>query len=131
MKKSRLLASFVFGLAAFGPLEVGRAQSQAEMNQMALNDLGKSDDRLNRVYKALLRERAKEKEFCADLREAQRAWLRYVEFHLKSIFTLNEGEVPTHRYGSIYLSEYAETKQAMIERRIAELEELRQRFDAE
>jgi uncharacterized protein YecT (DUF1311 family) len=78
-----------------------------------------------------LHERAKEKRFCADLREAQRAWLKYVDFHLKTIFTLNDGEVPTHRYGSIYISEYAEAKQALIERRIAELEELRQRIDLE
>lgn len=126
-----LLWGVFVGMLVGGPLEVGRAQSQAEMNEMALDELAKADDRLNEVYQALLSERDREKKFVADLKQAQRAWLKYVDFHLKSVFTLNDGEVPTHRYGSIYLSEYAEAKKALLERRTAELEELRQQISVE
>jgi uncharacterized protein YecT (DUF1311 family) len=100
------------------------AQTMVEMRQEASAELEKADAKLNRVYQKLLKENADHAPFCSDLREAQRAWLKYVDFHLKSLFPLREGEDPTFVYGTIYPLELTEAKTAMITKRTAELESL-------
>lgn len=113
-------------LLAFGSPVGLQAQSQAEMNAEALEDLRRADDKLNEVYRALLRERSAEKEFCHNLREAQRAWLKFVDFQLHCLFPLRKGEVPTQKYGSVFPLEWATAKQQLMEKRIRDLEYLRQ-----
>lgn len=100
------------------------AQSQAEMNAAALADLENADAKLNSVYKRIISQNAKDTQFCNALREAQRAWLKFVELHLKTVFPLKDGENPREVYGSIYPQVFATEKASLIEERIQQLGQL-------
>jgi uncharacterized protein YecT (DUF1311 family) len=99
------------------------------MNEQSAARLGKVDTELNRVYQAVLKEHADDREFLADLKEAQRTWLHFVEFHLKTVFPLKKGERPAEVYGSSYPTEFAEEKITLIEQRTAQLKSLLQPAD--
>lgn len=98
------------------------AQSQGEMNRVAYEDMEKADAKLNLIYRKVLSQNTGNKQFCADLKDAQRAWLKFVDFHMKTVFPLKEGENPREVYGSIYPLEFAVTKTALIDQRIEQLE---------
>ena len=100
------------------------AQSQAEMNMEAGKRLEKADAELNKIYKQVLAQRTKEPGFTAVLKEAQRAWLKFLDHHMNVLFYVEEGENPREVYGSIYPLEFAEAKTALIEARIAQLKDL-------
>jgi uncharacterized protein YecT (DUF1311 family) len=100
------------------------AQTQTEMNMSAAADLKKADARLNAVYKKVLAANEDNEQFCSDLREAQRAWIKFVEFHLKTVFPLQEGEDPRVVYGSIYPMDFAGAKTELIEARTEQLQSL-------
>lgn len=102
------------------------AQSQAEMNRDAMERLEAADAKLNRAYQAAVKTHADDPQFLADLKEAQRAWLKYVEFHLKTVLPVKEGEDPRVVYGSMYPIDYSEAKLSLLESRIAQLKELAQ-----
>lgn len=103
---------------------VSHAQSQAEMNLTAAGELNDADAKLNSVYQRVLSKNADDKAFCADLKEAQRAWIKFVDFHMKTVFPLKEGESPRYVYGSIYPSEFAAEKIELFQQRIKQLESL-------
>jgi uncharacterized protein YecT (DUF1311 family) len=119
-----LIVPFVaFSLLALAPMPAA-AQSQAEMNMQAGKQLEKADAELNKVYKQVLEQRADDPDFVAVLKEGQRAWLKYVELHLKMLFFVKEGENPREVYGSIYPMEFAEAKKELIKARAAQLRDL-------
>jgi hypothetical protein len=62
--------------------------------------------------------------FSAVLKAGERAWLKYVELHLKMLFFVKEGENPREVYGSIYPLEFAEAKMELIKARTAQLRDL-------
>ena len=97
------------------------AQSQAEMYAEAGAGLEKADQQLNAIYQKLLKAHADSPNFCRDLKEAQQAWLKFVDLHMKSAFPLEEGEDPRMVYGSIYPMEYALLRTQLTEERVAQL----------
>jgi uncharacterized protein YecT (DUF1311 family) len=111
----------VFALTFGAWLPPVRAQSQSEMNQEAAEDLAAADRRLNELYQMLLKENAKDPVYVSNLREAQRVWLKFVEFHLKTVFPVKRGQNPRDVYGSIYPLDYAVSKTALVEERIEQL----------
>lgn len=115
----------IAGLSIGGIVEI-HAQSQLEMNAAAEADLAAAHAKLNSLYKKVLSTNADDKQFCSDLKEAQRAWLKYMEFHVKTLFPLKEGEDPRFKYGSIYPMELATEQTEMIEARCKELSEMLQ-----
>jgi len=100
------------------------AQTQAEMNRDAVAQLEAADARLNRAYQLVLKKYAGEPEFLSNLKEAQRAWLKYVEFHLKTVLPVKDGEDPRVVYGSMYPIDYSEAKIPLLESRTAQLKSL-------
>jgi len=102
----------------------GLCQSQAEMNMETSAELEREDKILNTTYQKLLTDRAGEAQFCTNLRDAQRAWLKFVELHLNSTFPLEDGESPREKYGSVYPSEFAIIKTELIQARIEQLKAL-------
>jgi len=91
------------------------------MNISTAADLDKADARLNLLYQKILSQNSDNKQFCTDLREAQRAWLKFVDYHLKTVFPLKDGEDIRAVYGSVYPSEFAMTKTDLINQRIQQL----------
>ncbi|MFN6017019.1 MAG: lysozyme inhibitor LprI family protein [Verrucomicrobiota bacterium] len=115
----------IAGLSIGGIAET-HAQSQAEMNATAEADLAAAHAKLNSLYKKVLSTNADDKQFCSDLKEAQRAWLKYMEFHVKTLFPVKEGEDPRSMYGSMYSLDVATEQTEMIEARCKELSEMLQ-----
>lgn len=95
------------------------AQSQAEMNEKARQEFEKTDALLNKVYQEVLKRGDKDSNKA--LREAQRAWLKFVDLHMDYVFPLKEGENPREVYGSIYHLEYAMIKTDLFKQRIEQL----------
>ena len=116
-----LFAALAF--VAVAPLPV-HAQSQMELNEQAGKRLEKADAELNKVYKQVLAQHTADPEFTAVIKEGQRAWLKHVEAHMKVLFFVKEGENPREVYGSIYPTEYAEAKAALLNARIKDLKDL-------
>jgi len=112
-----------FTLHVFLPCDAP-AQSQMEMNATAAADLENADRELNALYQKLLKDNQDDPQFCRDLKEAQRAWLKFVEYHLKSSFPLKQGEDPRIVYGSIYPMEHALLQAELVRQRIAQLKQL-------
>jgi len=100
------------------------AQSQSEMNEEASDALEKADKVLNQTYQEVLADHSDDPEFCSDLKEAQRAWVKFVEFHMKTKFPLKEGEHPREVYGSIYTLDFCTEKTPLIEARTEQLKDL-------
>lgn len=101
-----------------------QAQSQMEMNASTLAELEKADRQLNALYGKLMKDNQDDTQYYSDLREAQRAWLKFVEFHMKVSFPLKEGEDPRVVYGSVYPADYSILKTGLIRERIAQLKQL-------
>jgi uncharacterized protein YecT (DUF1311 family) len=117
------LAIATLTLLASAPLP-SYGQSQAEMNMESGKRLEKADAELNKVYKQVLAQNEGDKEFSAVIKESQRAWLKYVELQMKVLFFVKEGENPREVYGSVYPTEFAEAKAALITARTKELKEM-------
>ena len=115
----------IAGLSISGVAET-RGQTQLEMNASAEADLAAAHAKLNSLYKKVLSTNADNQQFCSDLKEAQRAWLKYMEFHVKTLFPLKEGEDPRSMYGSMYSLDVATEQTEMIEARCKELSEMLQ-----
>ncbi|MCX6845695.1 MAG: DUF1311 domain-containing protein [Verrucomicrobia bacterium] len=115
---------FTIASLSIGGIAEIHAQSQPEMNAAAEADLAAAHAKLNSLYKKVLSTNADDKQFCSDLKEAQRAWLKYMEFHVKTLFPLKEGEDPRFKYGSIYPLELATAQTEMIEARCKELSDM-------
>ena len=94
------------------------------MNAQAGKKLEKTEAELNKVYKQVLQQRADDAEFTAVLKEGQRAWLKFVELHLRMLFFVKEGENPREVYSSVYPLEFAEAKTKLFATRIAQLRDL-------
>src|SRR5687767_9891904 len=99
LKQACLLPFICLSLLLSQSMEL-RAQNQAEMNQEAGEALAAADRQLNKVYRQLVAKHEEDEKFVSELKEAQRAWLKFVEFHLKNLFPLQAGENPRVVYGS-------------------------------
>jgi len=100
------------------------AQPQGELNATAAAELGAADAVLNALYQKILADRAEDPGFCADLREAQRAWLKFVDYHLKTVFPLKAGENLREVYGSMYSLDFAVMKTVLLNQRVEQLKAL-------
>lgn len=97
------------------------AQSQMQMNADAQAQLEEADAELNAAYKKVMKAFEDNEAAQADLTEAQRAWLKFVEYHMKTLFPVTEGESPRVTYGSMYPLDFAEAKRELVETRTAQL----------
>ena len=80
------------------------------------------DVALNQSYRNLLTRNDEDPGFSDLLKEAQRAWLKYVDVHMNSVFPLMEGEDPKIVYGSNYTAEYEDEKSKLYLQRISLLD---------
>ena len=73
------------------------AQTQWEMNDQACEKAKAADKELNRVYQQVLREYADKKQFIANFKKAQRAWLAFRDAEYNAEYP---GE-PDYQWGSV------------------------------
>lgn len=95
------------------------AQTQTEMNESACGQLNAADKTLNETYRNILREHGKDKVFVAKLRDAQRAWVKYRNAHLSSVWPENDKPL---MYGSVYPMCNCDEALELTTERIAHLE---------
>lgn len=120
----RIAASILFLALSLLLCQGAFAESQMEMNAKTLEELQKAEAKMDAVYQKLLSASASDDRYCSDLKMAQSAWQKYVEFHMKTLFPMKEGEDLSVVYGSIYPSEFNIAMKELTEQRIAELEKL-------
>jgi uncharacterized protein YecT (DUF1311 family) len=96
------------------------AQSQAEMNEKAIDDYKKSDMEMTRVYKTVMG-KLRQKTAKDLLLEAQRAWIKYKETHCNAITNQYDG-------GSIMPLIYYSCLEELTNQRKKQLERYLQMF---
>ena len=75
------------------------ATTQLERNQCATTHLKTVDDELNRVYQAILSKYKDDRAFLEKLRNAQRAWLTFLDAELEAKFPFEDKQ---SHHGSVY-----------------------------
>jgi uncharacterized protein YecT (DUF1311 family) len=75
------------------------ATTQLERNQCATTHLKVVDDDLNRIYQAILSKYKDDREFLEKFRNAQRAWLTFLDAELEAKFPFEDKQ---SHYGSMY-----------------------------
>ena len=89
---------FIFLLAVWGFTTCANAQTQLEINQAAGAAHAQADKQLNEVYQRILKEYAADPVFIANLREAQRAWVKFRDAEMKAKYPDREAGY----YGSVH-----------------------------
>jgi uncharacterized protein YecT (DUF1311 family) len=75
------------------------AQTQSDMNQDSCSEYKRIDRQLNETYQRILKEYAGDAVFITRMKEAQRAWLKFRDAHVESMFPKRDKRVA---YGSVY-----------------------------
>ena len=96
------------------------AQTQAELTQSSCDKLKDADKNLNATYQQVLKEYAKDKAFISKLKEAQRAWVKYRDAHLSSVWPEQDKQA---MYGSSYPMCSCEEALTLTTERVAHLKE--------
>jgi uncharacterized protein YecT (DUF1311 family) len=94
---ARLVVYFALTGAACAPCAA--AQTQAEMTGDACAQYKKADQALNATYSKVLKDHAKDAQFVAKLKQAQRAWIAFRDAHLAARFPKADKQA---EYGSSY-----------------------------
>ena len=91
MKYMLSLVFFFFCFAGF-------SQTQSELNTIQYNEYKKTDQKLNEVYQAILKEYKSDTEFIKNLRASQRIWITFRDAEVKVKYPDREAGY----YGSIH-----------------------------
>jgi uncharacterized protein YecT (DUF1311 family) len=75
------------------------AQTQIEMTTDACVEYKQADAGLNSVYRQVLAKHEDDQRFIAKFKEAQRAWLKFRDAHLESVFSAQDKQ---GEYGSSF-----------------------------
>lgn len=117
MHLSRLLLCLILGFASLpspagDEIKCNNAGTQREMEACASDDFKEADSELNKTYQALLKKEAGDPLFIRKLRDAQRAWLAFLNADLDAQFACPEKQSKQvcwgSQYGMAYLSRKAE-----------------------
>ena len=101
------------------PMGYDRArQTQNEMNIEYAAEFDKADKELNRVYRKIFAEYADDKVFLEKLKLAQRAWIKFRDAHMESLFPEEEKRL---HYGSVYPMCYSIHMKKITEERTRQL----------
>ena len=103
------------------------AQTQAEMNQGSCSKYKDADAEMNKLYKQILNEYKSKPIFIQKLKAAQRAWLRFRDAQLDSLYPAPNKAT---EYGSVYsmcrcmvLEELTNQRKEQLQRWISGVEE--------
>ena len=86
-------------LGALVLVSFAHAQTQSAMNQDACAESKKADQALNATYAKVFKDYAKDPQFLAKLKQAQRAWIAFRDAHLVARFPKADKQA---EYGSAY-----------------------------
>jgi len=93
-----LIASIAISLLCVTAFDL-QAQSQSGMSQTACSQYKQVDEALNAAYTKILKDYAKDAQFVAKLKQAQRAWIAFRDAHVEARFPKADKQA---EYGSAY-----------------------------
>ena len=105
---SVLAVSMVFasGVMAAEELQCAGDGTQAELNQCSQQEYEQADAALNAEWKKLLKVLDGQDAALREVRNAQRAWIRFRDAEVASHFPVDAGEDVRTMYGSMYPMSY-------------------------
>ncbi len=89
------IVTLVIFLAASGL----HAQAQGDLDGQSCGEFHKADVALNEAYSKVLKEYAKDEQFIAKLKTAQRAWLEFGDAELEALYPKDNKQA---EYGTVY-----------------------------
>lgn len=97
------------------------AQSQAQMNNQACDDLAAANSEMNRIYKQVLAMANADKIYLGALKNEQRIWVSFRDAQLNAEFPLAPGQNPATVYGSVYPMCRCQTLNRLTKERVKSL----------
>jgi uncharacterized protein YecT (DUF1311 family) len=94
------------------------AQTQGELDEQACGQFHKADVALNETYSKILREYARDQQFIAKLKTAQRAWLTFRDAELEALYPKDNKQA---EYGTVYPMCHCSELQFLTEERTKQL----------
>ena len=109
----------IIGIFLFINSHIVLGQTQAEMNQSAIDEYRQVDKRLNNIYSQILKEYRADTAFINNMKNAQRLWVQFRDAEMKMMYPDRE---PGY-YGSIQPLCWYEYKKELTEERIKKLKQ--------
>lgn len=94
--------------------------TQIEMNQCAYEAFQKADKELNGVYKELRSKKKDDKIYLDNLKTSQRAWIKFRDAELETIFSCESGDTRMC-FGSMYGLLFNGAKTELTQQRVEQL----------
>ena len=98
MKPHRVTLWLVIFMVSAG-VSVLYGQTQGDLDEQACGQFHKADVALNETYSRILKEYAKDQQFIAKLKTAQKAWLVFRDAELEALYP---GDNKQAEYGTVY-----------------------------
>jgi len=95
-----------------------RAQTQGDLDEQSCGQFHKADVALNETYSRILKEYAKDQQFIAKLKTAQKAWLAFRDAELEALYPEDNKQA---EYGTVYPMCHCSELQFLTEERTKQL----------
>jgi uncharacterized protein YecT (DUF1311 family) len=95
-----------------------QAKTQVDIDNCASGELTLRNKQMQSVYLAILSRAAGQPKAVAKITAMQQAWLAYVSSYLEALYPAPNKQA---EYGSIYPTEFALARAALVERHVADL----------
>lgn len=101
-----------------GGASVFYGQTQGDLDEQACEQFHKADVALNETYSQILQEYAKDEQFIAKLKTAQKAWLAFRDAELEALYPKDNKQA---EYGTVYPMCHCSDLQFLTEERTKQL----------
>jgi uncharacterized protein YecT (DUF1311 family) len=103
-----------------------KANTQAEMNACASDELARADNELDEIYRRLLSKAASQPEAIAKIKAAERAWITYRDAYMDAMYPAENKQV---EYGSIYPLEANLLRAELTRQQVVAMKDLLKRYN--
>src|SRR5271168_2191021 len=117
MKPLRIAGFIVTTVLVLG-VSSSQAQTQGDLDEQACGQFHKADVAMNEMYSRILKEYAKDEEFIAKFKMAQKAWTEFRDEQLEALFPKGNKQV---EYGTVYPTCHCIDLQSLTEERTKQL----------
>ena len=97
--RSHRIAFWMTAFIIFASATTLDAQTQGDLDEEACGQFHKADVALNETYSKILKEYAKDQQFVAKLKSAQRAWLAFRDAEIEALYPKENKQA---EYGTVY-----------------------------
>jgi uncharacterized protein YecT (DUF1311 family) len=109
---------FLTAFIIFASASALDAQTQGDLDEEACGQFHRADVALNEAYSKILKEYAKDQQFVAKLKSAQRAWLAFRDAEIEALYPKENKQA---EYGTVYSMCHCTELQFLTEERTKQL----------